>query len=601
MRTAFQSATPSQPAIAAGAAERLYSRVCMPSRELAFYATRVAGIWRKCAHPAALGATLATFSAASLIASQFPAGGNDDSHITYWAAHALSTRGVIENYNGLRVEQSSSLALVVVLGFFEWVTGLATPVLGWVLCLAFGVLTILLVPLFSARGSQAASFWSPMLLGTWLPFLYWSTSGMETMLVTSAGCATFLLAGVLVDGASPPRRSTVVLLALSGAGFVLARPETPLVLLCALSFGALALWVRLAKDGRVSKDGGAAARARMRRGLLLLASALALVLVIGLLRLHFFGLVVPNPAAAKSGAFALTRGASYLWAGVLLGGPAFALLALGGSLAVLWLLLTRSVPTATTLLLGWGIAALAFVVGSGGDWMPAARLLAPVGPALAVLVGEALAALGRWNRLAPHVAGAIVVALNVTSVLSFGSSGANGSYRGDSAHDGKRRLQNPVAADFSFSELANRAHRRDARLLGPLLGLLRRLKPTEKDPIYLMSGQAGMVPYYVFREFYGKARFIDLYTLTTPEILPCVPSRHRKRKVQGVHVSPGYIIDHADEMRAACGARRPHIVFSTGRCPSYLGKRGYDCVYQGPRGMDAFVAVDRETLRRSRP
>jgi hypothetical protein len=232
--------------------------------------------------------------------------------------------------------------------------------------------------------------------------------------------------------------------------------------------------------------------------------------------------------------------------------------------------------------------------------MPAARLLVPLGPALAVLAGTGLALLGRWHHFAAHALGAVVVALNVTSVLAFGSSGANGSYQGGAAHEGEQRLVGPRTMTFTFSELANRAHRRDARLLGPLLGLVRRLKPTEEQPIYLMSGQAGMVPYYVFREFYGRARFIDLYTLTTPEILPCVPLRHRKREIQGVQISAGYVIDHADEMTVACSARRPHIVFSTGRCPSYLEKRGYHCFYQGPRGMDAFVAVDRETLRQSR-
>lgn len=232
--------------------------------------------------------------------------------------------------------------------------------------------------------------------------------------------------------------------------------------------------------------------------------------------------------------------------------------------------------------------------------MPAARLLAPAGPAVALLSGEALGALARWTRLGAHAAGAVVVTLNVASALSFGGSGANGSYRGDAAHEGRKRLLQPNVADFSFSELANRAHRRDARLLGPLLTLMRRLEPSEQAPITLMSGQAGMVPYYVFREFYGRARFIDLYSLTTPEILPCIPSRHRKRKIQGVHISPGYVIDHADEMDAPCGAARPHIVFSTGRCPSYLEKRGYECFYEGPRGLDAFVAVDRDTLRSSR-
>jgi hypothetical protein len=332
----------------------------------------------------------------------------------------------------------------------------------------------------------------------------------------------------------------------------------------------------------------------------LLASAVALVLVVGLVRLHFFGLVVPNPAAAKSGAFALRAGAAYLGKGFVLAGPGFVLLALLGVITMLATVRARAVRATTVLLLGWGLSALAFVVASGGDWMPAARLLVPLGPALAILAGEALVALARLHRVAAHGAGVVIVALNVTSALSFGGSGANGSYRGNAAHEGRKRLLDRDAVDFSFSELANRAHRRDARLLGPLLTLMRRLKPTEQAPITLMSGQAGMVPYYVFHEFYGRARFIDLYALTTPEILPCIPSRHRDFKLQGVHVSPGYVIDHADDMDAACGVERPHVVFSTGRCPSYLEKRGYECFYEGPRGMDAFVAVDRETLKRSR-
>ncbi|AUX28516.1 MULTISPECIES: hypothetical protein [Sorangium] len=39
--------------------------------------------------------------------------GHDDSHITYWAAHTLEEHGQILNYNGERVEQSSSLAHVL--------------------------------------------------------------------------------------------------------------------------------------------------------------------------------------------------------------------------------------------------------------------------------------------------------------------------------------------------------------------------------------------------------------------------------------------------------------------------------------------------------
>ena len=39
--------------------------------------------------------------------------GHDDSHITFWASYTLSEFGEIVNYNGDRIEQSSSLLLTV--------------------------------------------------------------------------------------------------------------------------------------------------------------------------------------------------------------------------------------------------------------------------------------------------------------------------------------------------------------------------------------------------------------------------------------------------------------------------------------------------------
>ncbi|HNL92071.1 MAG TPA: hypothetical protein PKH01_04140, partial [Pseudomonadales bacterium] len=46
-------------------------------------------------------------------------GGVDDAHITYWAAESLVRNGEILNYNLDRVEQSSSLLQVLVLGLLR--------------------------------------------------------------------------------------------------------------------------------------------------------------------------------------------------------------------------------------------------------------------------------------------------------------------------------------------------------------------------------------------------------------------------------------------------------------------------------------------------
>ena len=60
----------------------------------------------------------------------FSAPGHDDSHITYWAAHTLKEHGQILNYNGERVEQSSSLAHVLLLALLGAVTRVSLPTLG---------------------------------------------------------------------------------------------------------------------------------------------------------------------------------------------------------------------------------------------------------------------------------------------------------------------------------------------------------------------------------------------------------------------------------------------------------------------------------------
>jgi hypothetical protein len=57
----------------------------------------------------------------------FPASGRDDIYITYWAAHTLSEYGQILNYEGLRVEQSSSLLHVLLLSVLHLSTHVDVP------------------------------------------------------------------------------------------------------------------------------------------------------------------------------------------------------------------------------------------------------------------------------------------------------------------------------------------------------------------------------------------------------------------------------------------------------------------------------------------
>jgi hypothetical protein len=539
--------------------------------------------WGSLASPLSICA-LSIVVAGLIVGTEFPAGGNDDSHITYFSAHALAKYGEILSYNGTRVEQSSSLTFVVVLALAHVFLGISLPTLGWVLSLLFGALAISLSYMMAKRDAPRASAWCPLLLASFLPFLYWSSSGMEMTLVASLGGALAILASNVIDRLREGHRAAA-LLAVVALLFALSRPETPLELVAAAGLVASSATLLSFRNSDES------AQARRKRALLFLAGSVAGVAVIAWVRYLVFGLLVPNSAAAKTGAMSLDAGASYLVQGLELANPALPLFAGIGSVVVLWDVFRRRAPTSAVFTLGWGLAATGFVLGSGGDWMPGARLLAPLGVPLAYLTVRAVeptfARIGRWA----HVVPAALVVFNVVHCHEFASSRANNSYTADRT-SAAGVLSDAQQEKFAFSELANKPHRRDAKLVVALMDIVRRARPTPEDPLYLMSGQAGMIPFHVFKEFYGSVRFLDLYALTSPELLACIPPHARHPQVHGVRIGASYVIEHADEMDESCGARRPDIVFSVGRFPKYLRDRGYQRAYQGPRDLEAFIAVD---------
>lgn len=532
----------------------------------------------------AIGLAVGLTLGAAVAATQFPAAGNDDSHITYWSAHALAKYGAVLNYNGEHVEQSSSLFLVLVLATLHKLLSLPIPATAWLVSILAAASAVAVATKLSAGLERSAAPLTPLLAATGLPFAYWATSGMETALVALLGCAVLEVLGAEIDAERVwPDRKNALGVALMLA-FVLVRPETPLVLLCTLggtaAFYAYLVFVRRDTD----------AHARLLAALVRCAVALGLVLLVTAGRYVVFHAFVPNSAAAKVGGFELSAGATYLYKAF---GKTGYLLAFAGVIGAA--LCVRDALRAKTssrgpLLVAWTLATASFVVLSGGDWMPAGRLVAPMLPALSVLAAFAVARLVAQSP-AGWAALALLVFVNVKSELKFGASRENGSFSGAAAHEGEDALIGPQKPDFAFTELGNKAHRRDARLLGVLLDTLTRLAPSPAHPLYVMSGQAGMVPYYAFREHFGALKFIDLFAITTHDILACVPDDKQQHGIHGVRLDPGYIIDHADEMPAACAAGRPDVVFSTGRFPRYLAERGYENVYQGPRELEAYVAV----------
>ena len=75
----------------------------------------------------------------------FPSARADDTHITYWAAHSLSQYGEILNYNGERVEQSSSLLHVLLLALLQRLTTLDVELMGKPFSVIFGIASVVAV------------------------------------------------------------------------------------------------------------------------------------------------------------------------------------------------------------------------------------------------------------------------------------------------------------------------------------------------------------------------------------------------------------------------------------------------------------------------
>ena len=142
-----------------------------------------------------LGTWLPPVLFVTLAFSLYAAAGTDDSYLTYWAAHTLSSSGEFLNYNGARIEQSSSLLHVLTLAVLHRVTSLSLPTLGVLIGLTCGALTVAMTQRLAGLIDQRLSLPAGFLIALSTPVLYWSMGGLETTMaaagvIESASCST---------------------------------------------------------------------------------------------------------------------------------------------------------------------------------------------------------------------------------------------------------------------------------------------------------------------------------------------------------------------------------------------------------------------------
>lgn len=524
-------------------------------------------------------------------------GGQDDKYITYWPARTLAEHGEILNYNGLRLEQSSSLSLVLLLAAVYRLTPFSMPMLGYLVSLAGAALAGWLSARLARRmgirsraGVVAAVLTAPS-------FGYWATSGMETPWLPLA--ALWFIDELTAPEASRGRAHGLRL-ALAALLFAGVRPEAPL-LLGGLCVGSLAL----AALGRRPLVASA-----LRAGV-----GLAAIAALFAFRKLYFDAWWPHPAVVKTGGFDPIEGAAYLWDSALNAGAFPLLLFLAGACLVAARLARRRDDGVAALVTALGIGQLAFVVASGGDWMSGGRFFAPAVPAL-VLVGfvalEALAPAARTRTL--------LVAAYCVSNLLFGIQllhrgigdgqpvwAMGGAIEGVEARIGP----SPIAS----VELMNRIHRRDAVVIDELLDITDAIVasvPTRR--IHALTGQAGMMAYHLAARHPGRINLLDLWSLTDRQLMDCFPPGSIETSRWGTLIGTYRPFAEHAQITARCGLPLPDIFFNADvepHMPKQFAELGYEILYHqvGHLGSeeggffpswypaDGFIAVKREVAR----
>lgn len=510
--------------------------------------------------------------------------GHDDSHITYWAAHSLANSGDIHNYNGERVEQSSSLLLTLWLALWGKL-GASIVTVGYLT----GFIAANLAIIGTVRGlnpvvGRGPALFTGLALSCSPYFAAWSLSGMETTL--AALCALLFLHSCYRLQHETGWRVSVGLL-ISSVLLLMVRPEMPVVVsIYALSSALL-----------------------LRRWLLLLP--LLLVALLAIWRVYYFGHPFPNPVYAKASGSVMDSvwfGIGYtsrLGAHPLLAAVSW-LLALSSLLALVgsfWRARTR--PALLLISLWVGIYA-SFVIASGGDWMREGRFWVPlIAPALlgfTLLWRSWLPA--KWGVLPPLLV-SVLLALYAPSFIQKFNSGSPLWSQADN-----RLYASPEASVFEY---ANREHLRDWPAIRALQQLLREL-PQDK-PVLLMSKQMGMVVFHLKREF-PHLQVMDSAGLVETSLLHCQPLRQRAGfDGQGLRLNYPLFFEWQQTAIRECGLRAPDIIYDlygwseATPLPTLLREQGYAIVYQqdgqlklplGPqRSAKEVVAIKADLINRA--
>jgi len=495
--------------------------------------------------------------------------GHDDSHINFWNVYTLLTRGELVNYNGERVEQTTSLLQVFLTALLSQLLPIHLVTLGYWVDIASAFFACLLGMQIARQMCVAQASWMPLLTMSSASFLLWSFGGMGAPL--TALCLLWAIQcwwRWITDVLQPVSNAAALILVTTA--LMLVRPEMPVVATAITAAIAIASWLN--DTWRV-------------RAILLFTFTATAALLLFIWQHWYFGSWLPIPAIAKQGGDLgpqLWRGARY-WLLGSLHNPMLPF-AMFLSIPLLWQFFRQwlqgtleadGLMKVILLAVMWGYGG--FVWTAGGDWMQAGRFFVPIViPAALVL----LLVLHKLNR------GRIVQGLLIALVaMQFG---VQYQQIANASHGIPVWVQTRITAEhvsrYSTFEQLNQEHVRDMTIIEHMAELVPPLHEKLGRPVLLMSGQAGMVFYYTASQFFGQVQFRDLRGLVESSLTLCPALKNIPRSPQGLNWGYRDFFAQLPTLEKECGIKPPDIIYDLNGMDQKLGKTldplGYTMLHQ---------------------
>jgi len=542
----------------------------------------------------------------------FSSTGRDDAHITYWEARSLVKFGEILNYNGNRLEQSSSLLQVFMLSVLGKITGIDIEFLGKPFSIVFGIISLIEVYKLSILIDRDIKY--PVLLSVALSpyFVYWSFGGLETTLATFTSLFLIISFGNYLETQAVRKNvESLLVSSLSVLLFLTVRPENLIVM---LFFLLSTVMIFVFEYYVVHKLDRITLLTEWYKLSNLFLIALFLSLAILVFRIAYFGSSFPQPVLAKSDGISLStiqEGWTY-YKHTFSTSVAIILVAVFYSIGLfyaffeLFVASDNNVYSANIYIkisVAYTIVYMAFILFSGGDWMEGGRFFVPILPLTTI---SFLLALRNFLRSRFAFFTGILLLCEVISLFEFGGKYSTGMPIWD-------RIV--LSEKYSFSEYTwfeqrNRVNLRDMPAIFYMKEVINAISLVKEEPVYILSSQMGIVPYYVTPTFYKKIYWYDTFSLADDSFSQCSVTAGLPVSSNGMHVSYRYYFENKERIITLCQIPEPDVIYDLGSDNADIVRlNGYDIVFlqrgevlgrstliQGDVPATQFIAIKSELL-----